>query len=82
MTAEARTRLDWQEVYAWLERTRRSLAAGGAGTPEQAGQLLRERAQALARPLAQAPPATAVLDLEALAQEPRIAVKDEVGGMP
>jgi len=61
--AEVRPRLDWQEAYARLERARRSLAAGDTVPPAQARQLLKQRAQALAQPLAEAPPITAVLDL-------------------
>jgi purine-binding chemotaxis protein CheW len=47
---EDRPRIDWQEVYARLEGARQALEAGGQPPPEQAQRILRERAQALARP--------------------------------
>ena len=43
-------RIDWQEVYARLERARQALEAGGQPPPERAQRILSERAQALARP--------------------------------
>jgi purine-binding chemotaxis protein CheW len=47
---EDRPSIDWQEVYTRLERARQALEAGGQLPPEQAQRILRERAQALARP--------------------------------
>jgi purine-binding chemotaxis protein CheW len=47
---EDRPRIDWQEVYARLERARQALEHGGQTPPEEAQRILRERAQALARP--------------------------------
>ena len=56
-------RLDWQEVYSRLEQTRRTLEAGGSLPPDEVKRILRDRAQALAKPLAEAPTPTEVLDL-------------------
>lgn len=61
--AEARTALDWQEVYARLEQTRRHLEASSALPPAEVRRILRERAQALARPLAEPAALTDVLEL-------------------
>lgn len=61
--AQARSTFDWPGAYARLEQLRRYLEAGGAVAPAEVGRVLRERAQALARPLAEAPTTTDVLDL-------------------
>jgi len=42
--------IDWQEAYARLERVRRALEAGAEPGPEEAAAIMRQRAQALARP--------------------------------
>lgn len=55
--------IDWQEIYAQLERTSRALEAGGGVPPEEAKRILRERAQALARPLEEAQSPTEVLEV-------------------
>jgi purine-binding chemotaxis protein CheW len=60
---EASTALDWQEVYARLEQTRQRLEASSALPPAEVRRLLRERAQALARPLVEPPTVIDVLDL-------------------
>jgi purine-binding chemotaxis protein CheW len=60
---EASTALDWQEVYARLEQTRQRLEASSVLPPAEVRRLLRERAQALARPLVEPPTVIDVLDL-------------------
>ena len=45
-----RPRIDWQEVYARLERARLALEDGGQTPPAEAQRILKARAQALARP--------------------------------
>lgn len=60
---EVRPAIDWQEVYTRLERTQRTLEAGGHLPPEEVRRILRERAQALARPLAEAQASVEVLEL-------------------
>ena len=55
---EDRPRIDWQEAYARLERARQAVEAGGQRPPEEVQRILRERAEALARP-----PALILLDL-------------------
>ncbi len=47
---EDRPRIDWQEVYARLERARQAVEAGGQTPPAEVQRILRERAEALARP--------------------------------
>jgi len=47
---EDRSRIDWQEAYARLERARQAVEAGGQRPPEEVQRILRERAEALARP--------------------------------
>ena len=47
---EDRPRIDWQEVYARLDRARQAVEAGGQTPPEEVQRILRERAEALARP--------------------------------
>src|SRR6266568_458493 len=61
--AEAGTALDWQEAYARLEQTRQRLEAHSALPPAEVRRILRERAQTLARPLAEPSAVTDVLDL-------------------
>ena len=53
----------WRDAYARLERAHRALEAGREGSPEEVARMLRERAQALARPPEEAEPAAEVLDL-------------------
>ena len=60
---EVRAAIDWQEVYTRLERTQRTLDAGGKLPPEEVRRILRERAQALARPLQETLAPTKALDL-------------------
>ena len=55
--------LNWQEVYARLERTRRAFDTGGNRSPEEAKRILRSRALVLAKPLEEAQAPTEVLDL-------------------
>jgi len=47
---EDRPRIDWQEAYSRLERARQAVEAGGQRPPEEVQRILRERAEALARP--------------------------------
>jgi purine-binding chemotaxis protein CheW len=61
--AEARAALNWQEAYARLEQTRQRLEASSALPPVEVRRILRERARALARPLAEPSTVTNVLDL-------------------
>jgi purine-binding chemotaxis protein CheW len=61
--AQTRAALDWQEVYARLEQTSQRLEASSALSPAEVRRILRERAQALARPLAQPSAVTDVLEL-------------------
>lgn len=58
-----RRAISWQQAHIHLEQVRQALEAGGERSPEAAKQILRDRAQALARPLDPAPTATDVLDL-------------------
>lgn len=60
---EERARIDWQEVHDRLERARRALEAGDEPAPEEARRLLRERAQALARPREEVSTPTDVVEL-------------------
>lgn len=60
---EGRAAIDWQEVYIRLERTQQTLEAGGKPPPEEVRRILKERAQALARPLEETLPQTRALDL-------------------
>lgn len=55
--------VNWQEVYARLERARQALEAGGNLPPEEVRWILRDRAQKLARPLEEAPAPIEVLNL-------------------
>lgn len=56
-------RLDWQTAYSRLEQARRTLEAGGSPLPEEVKRILRDRAQALAKPLAEVRTPAEVLDL-------------------
>ncbi|MCI0407905.1 MAG: chemotaxis protein CheW [Acidobacteria bacterium] len=56
-------RLNWQESYTRLERTRQALEAGGNVPPEEAKRILAGRAQVLAKPLEEAPTVTDTLEL-------------------
>jgi len=60
---EPRQGINWQEAYARLEQTRQTLEAGGNPPPEEVKRILRERAQALARPLEEAGAPAAMLEL-------------------
>ncbi|MBI2179061.1 MAG: purine-binding chemotaxis protein CheW, partial [Candidatus Tectomicrobia bacterium] len=55
--------VDWGEIHARLERSRRALEAGGELPPGEVERILRERAKSLARPREEAPEAAAALDL-------------------
>lgn len=55
--------VDWGEIHARLERSRRALEAGGEPPPGEVERILRERAKSLARPREEAPEAAATLDL-------------------
>ncbi|MBI4610394.1 MAG: purine-binding chemotaxis protein CheW [Candidatus Rokubacteria bacterium] len=55
--------LNWQAAYALLERARRAIETGAERPPEDVKRILRERAQALAKPLEEAPTPTEVLEL-------------------
>ena len=55
--------LNWQEVYARLERTRQALDVGRHRSPDEVKRLLRDRALALAKPSHDAQAPTGVLDL-------------------
>jgi len=56
-------RVQWQAAYSRLEQTRRTLEAGGSLPSEEVKRILRDRAQALAKPLAEARTPAEVLDL-------------------
>ncbi len=58
-----RPAIDWQQAYARLERARRALEAGGGLSPEEATRILKERAQALARPQEEVSAPAETLDL-------------------
>jgi purine-binding chemotaxis protein CheW len=49
--SETRGRIDWQEVHARLEQSRRALEGTDRVSPEEASRILHERARALARPV-------------------------------
>jgi purine-binding chemotaxis protein CheW len=51
----ARRVIDWDRTYALLEEARRTLDASGNRPPDEVTRVLRERAQALAKPLDEAP---------------------------
>ena len=57
------TRLDWEKAHARLEQKSRAIEGGQRVLPAEARRILREKAQALARPLAQAEAASEMLDL-------------------
>ena len=54
---------EWQEVYARLAKTGQALETGGEVRPDEVTRILRGRAQALAKPLEEAPSPTEVLEL-------------------
>jgi len=60
---ETRPAVNWQAAYSRLEQTRRTLEAGESPLPEEVKRILRDRAQALAKPLAEVRTAAEVLDL-------------------
>ena len=60
---ETRPAVNWQAAYSRLEQTRRTLETGGSLPPEEVKRILRDRAQALAKPLAEARTPAEVLDL-------------------
>lgn len=60
---EAERGIDWPTAYARLEETRRTLDAAREHTPEDVGRILRERAKALAKPLAEPAPRGDTLEL-------------------
>lgn len=55
--------IDWREIHARLEQSRRVLEAGGELPPEEVKRILRERAKRFAQPREKAPEITAILDL-------------------
>jgi len=55
MMNEARRAIDWDRTYARLEEVRRTLDASGNLPPDEVTRVLRARAQALAKPLDEAP---------------------------
>jgi purine-binding chemotaxis protein CheW len=61
--AQTRAALDWQEVYARLEQIRQRLEASSALPPAEVRRMLQDRAQALARPLAEPLAVPDVLEL-------------------
>lgn len=63
MEKESRPAINWEEAYARLEPARRELEAGGDRPSVEVTRILRERAQALARPLEEAPIHTEMLEL-------------------
>lgn len=56
-------RYQWQEAYARLEQTSRTLGAGQERPPEEVTRILRARAQALAQPLEETTTLTEVREL-------------------
>lgn len=60
---ETRQAVNYEEVYSRLEQTRRTLEAGGSLPPEEVKRILRNRAHALAKPLAEVRNPAAVLEL-------------------
>ena len=60
---EAQQGIDWPKAYARLEETRRTLDAAMEHTPEEVNRILRERAKALAKPLAEPAPHGETLEL-------------------
>ena len=63
MMNEARRAIDWDRTYARLEEVRRTLDASGNLPPDEVTRVLRARAQALAKPLDQAPTPTEAREL-------------------
>lgn len=61
--SETRGKIDWQEVHARLEQSRRALEGTGRPSPEEASPILRERARALARPAEEAVTQAEALEL-------------------
>ncbi len=55
--------IDWRAAYARLEETRRTLDAVRERSPEEIKRVLRERAKALAKPLAEPTPRGEALEL-------------------
>ncbi|MGB4782918.1 chemotaxis protein CheW [Candidatus Methylomirabilis sp.] len=60
---ETRQAVNYEEVYSRLEETRRALEAGGSLPPEEVKRILRDRAHALAKPLAEVRTPAEVLEL-------------------
>jgi purine-binding chemotaxis protein CheW len=60
--SDAREAIDWDRTYARLEAARRALDASGHLPPDEVTRVLRARAQALARPVEEAPTPAEVLD--------------------
>lgn len=60
---EARPAIDWEKVHARLEQTRQAIEAGRQPSPEEVRRILRDRAQALAKPSEETATPTEVLDL-------------------
>ncbi len=60
---EPRQEINWQETYARLEQTRQSLETGGNLPPEEVKRILRERAEALAKPREEARAPADLLEL-------------------
>lgn len=60
---ETRSAVNYEEVYSRLEQTRRALEAGGSLPLEEVKRILRDRAQALAKPLTEIRTPAELLDL-------------------
>src|SRR3972149_6549467 len=56
-------RLNWQTAYLRLEQARQALETGGSPLPEEGKRILRDRAQALAKPPAGVRTPAEALDL-------------------
>lgn len=63
MMQEAQLAIDWEKARARLEQTRWALEAGGELPRDEVKRILRERAQALAKPLEEAPTPAEGLEL-------------------
>lgn len=63
MMQEAQLAIDWEKARARLEQTRWAVEAGGELPRDEVKRILRERAQALAKPLEEAPTPAEGLEL-------------------
>lgn len=60
---ETRPAVNWQAAYSRLEQTRKAIEAGGERSSDEIKRILRDRAHALAKPLAEVRRPAEVLDL-------------------